>query len=85
MNFVLQIIEEFNKRIGVHPRFSTAGYPASNGIMNRFNEITKQILHHVIRIDPANWNKYIPYLMFAYREVPNYTTSTLQFQLMYGR
>lgn len=35
--------------------------------------------------EPSNWDKFIPYILFAYREVPNETTGFSPFELLYGR
>ncbi|GBN31917.1 Transposon Ty3-G Gag-Pol polyprotein [Araneus ventricosus] len=83
-NFTSQLTKEFD-RLGVSPRFSTPSYPVSNGLVERWNRVFKQMLHHVIRSDPTDWDKHIPYLLFAYREVPNCTTGISPFRLMYGR
>ncbi|CAC5417984.1 unnamed protein product [Mytilus coruscus] len=34
---------------------------------------------------PQTWDEYIPYLLFAYREVPNESTGFSPFELLYGR
>ncbi|GBM61394.1 Retrovirus-related Pol polyprotein from transposon 17.6 [Araneus ventricosus] len=84
-NFTSSLTEEFVKRIGSSPRFSCPGYPASNGLVERWNGVLKNMLHHIIREDPRNWDHQIPFLLFAYREVPNTTTGVSPFRLMYGR
>ena len=33
----------------------------------------------------ANWDKWLPYLLFAYREVPQSSTGFSTFELLYGR
>ncbi|GFY22009.1 retrovirus-related Pol polyprotein from transposon 17.6 [Trichonephila clavipes] len=43
------------------------------------------MIHHVIREDPRSWDRQLPFLLFAYREVPNTTTSVSPFRLLYGR
>ncbi|GFQ67418.1 gag-Pol polyprotein [Trichonephila clavata] len=35
--------------------------------------------------DPRNWDRQLPFLLFAYREVPNTTTGVSPFRLLYGR
>jgi hypothetical protein len=37
------------------------------------------------RSKPKTWDEYIPYLLFAYREVPNENTGFLPFELLHGR
>ncbi|GFT86948.1 integrase catalytic domain-containing protein [Trichonephila clavipes] len=76
---------EFTKRIGSSPRFSCPGYPASNGLVERWNKVLKDMIHHVIREDPRSWDRQLPFLLFAYREVPNTTTGVSPFRLLYGR
>ncbi|CAL1288217.1 unnamed protein product [Larinioides sclopetarius] len=84
-NFTSALTEEFVKRIGSSPRFSCPGYPASNGLVERWNGVLKNMLHHIIREDPRNWDYQIPFLLFAYREVPNITTGVSPFRLMPDR
>ncbi|GBN11068.1 hypothetical protein AVEN_115978-1 [Araneus ventricosus] len=68
-------------RIGSSPRFSCPGYPASNGLVERWNGALKNMLRRIIREDPRNWDNQIPFLLFAYREVPNSTTGVSPFRL----
>ncbi|GFX60518.1 hypothetical protein TNCV_1182371 [Trichonephila clavipes] len=84
-NFKLALTQEFTKRIGSSPRFSCPGYPASNGLVERWNKVLKDMIHHVIREDPRSWDRQLPFLLFAYREVPNTTTGVSPFRLLYGR
>ena len=35
--------------------------------------------------EPGNWDKWLPFLMFAYREVPRETWGFLPLKLVYGR
>lgn len=84
-NFVSALTQEMFRRIGASPRFSAPGHPSSNGLVERFNRVLKNMLHHVIREEPRQWHKVIPFLLWAYREVPNSTTGISPFQLLYGR
>ncbi|XP_055942315.1 zinc finger protein 69 homolog [Argiope bruennichi] len=43
------------------------------------------MLHHVILEEPRTWHTKIPFILWAYREVPNSTTGVAPFQLLYGR
>ncbi|GFU99799.1 retrovirus-related Pol polyprotein from transposon 412 [Trichonephila clavipes] len=84
-NFKSALTQEFTKRIGSSPRFSCSGYPANNGLVERWNKVLKDMIHHVIREDPRSWDRQLPFLLFAYREVPNTTTGVSPFRLLYGR
>ncbi|GFX62485.1 retrovirus-related Pol polyprotein from transposon 412 [Trichonephila clavipes] len=84
-NFRSALTQEFTKRIGSSPRFSCPGYPTSNGLVERWNKVLKDMIHQVIREDPQSWDRQLPFLLFAYREVPNTTTGVSPFRLLYGR
>ncbi|GFV05412.1 gag-Pol polyprotein [Trichonephila clavipes] len=84
-NFKSALTQEFTKRIGSSLRFSCPGYPASNGLVERWNKVLKDMIHHVIREDPRSWDRQLPFLLFAYREVPNTTTGVSPFRLLYCR
>lgn len=43
------------------------------------------MLHHVVHEKGREWDKHVPFLLWAYREVPNETTGRSPFELMYGR
>ncbi|XP_035218477.1 uncharacterized protein LOC118191743 [Stegodyphus dumicola] len=84
-NFNADLTREFEKRLGSSPRFSTPMYPQSNGLVERFNQTLKRMLHHIIREEGRAWHVQIPYALWAYREIPNSTTGVSPFQLLYGR
>ncbi|XP_055944323.1 uncharacterized protein LOC129975294 [Argiope bruennichi] len=84
-NFTAELTKEFEKRIGSSPRFSTPGYPQSNGLVERFNRTLKNMLHNVVREEGRGWHLQIPYVLWAYREIPHSTTGVSPFQLLYGR
>ncbi|GFX79583.1 retrovirus-related Pol polyprotein from transposon 412 [Trichonephila clavipes] len=84
-NFAAELTKEFEKRIGSSPRFSTPGYPQSNGLVERFNRTLKNMLHNVVRDEGRGWHLQIPYVLWAYREIPHSTTGVSPFQLLYGR
>ena len=46
---------------------------------------SKYAQHHAIRESPREWHKVIPYIVWAYREVPNSTTGVASYMLLYGR
>ncbi|GBO25933.1 hypothetical protein AVEN_231232-1 [Araneus ventricosus] len=38
-NFISKLTQEFHKRLGSSPKFSCPGYPASNGLVERYNSL----------------------------------------------
>ena len=51
-----------------------------NGLVERFNGVLKTMLKQ-----PNMWDTYLPYILFAYREVPQGSTGFFPFELLYGR
>ncbi|GFT85886.1 retrovirus-related Pol polyprotein from transposon opus [Trichonephila clavipes] len=43
------------------------------------------MLHNVVRDEGRGWHLQIPYVLWAYREIPHSTTGVSPFQLLYGR
>ncbi|GFO34091.1 Gag-Pol polyprotein [Plakobranchus ocellatus] len=61
------------------------GCTCSNGMVERFNGSLKTMLRKLCMEKPQTWDKMIPAVLFAYREIPNVTTGYPPFMLMYGR
>ena len=43
------------------------------------------MLRKFVSRSQKDWDEYLPYLLFAYREVPQETTGFSPFDLLYGR
>ncbi|GFS88206.1 retrovirus-related Pol polyprotein from transposon 412 [Trichonephila clavipes] len=84
-NFTASLMQEFLKILGACPRFSTPYHPKGNGLIERWNQTLKNMLHHIIREEGRSWHRHIPFLLWGYREVPNAITGTPPFLLMYER
>ncbi|GBN14223.1 hypothetical protein AVEN_99527-1 [Araneus ventricosus] len=65
-----QLTKEFEDRLGASPRFSTPSYPASNGLVEKWYRVFKQMLHHEIlasfmkpvMIEIRSWILYIRHI-----------------------
>ncbi|XP_055932981.1 uncharacterized protein LOC129963003 [Argiope bruennichi] len=84
-NFTSTLTKEFLKVIGTAPRFATPGHPESMGAVERWNKTLKEMLSKNIQENGKDWDIHLPYLLFAYREVPHSTTGLSPFQMVYGR
>ena len=54
-------------------------------MVERFNQTLKAILRKFVSDTGAKWDHWLPYLLFAYREVPQTSTGYSPFELLYGR
>jgi transposase InsO family protein len=64
----------------------TSPYHAmTNGTCERFNGTMKSMLSAVCNKYTDNWDLALPWVLFAYREVPVATLGCSPFELLYGR
>ena len=77
--------DEFRKRVGTTPRFSTPWHPEGFAVIERYNGVIKNMIHHVMRSGTKEWDRTLPFLLWATRETPNATTGLTPFELVYGR
>ena len=84
-NFTSQLLTEIYRMLHVHPIKTTPYHPQTDGLVERFNKTLKSILRKVVNKEGKDWHQLIPYLLFAYREVPQSSTGFSPFELLYGR
>ncbi len=54
-------------------------------MVERFNQTLKSMLRKFVSESGADWDQWLPYLLFAYREVPQASTGFSPFELLFGR
>ena len=73
-NFTSQLLTEIYKMLHVHPIRTTPYHPQTDGLVERFNQTLKSMLRKAATNEGKDWDKLLPYLLFAYREVPQAST-----------
>ena len=53
--------------------------------VERFNETLKEMLRKSAQDNRWDWERLLPYVLFAYREAPQASTGFSPFELLYGR
>ena len=84
-NFVSQLLTEIYRLLHIHPIRTTPYHPQTDGLVERFNKTLKSLLRRAAVDVGKDWDKLLPYLLFAYREVPQASTGFSPFELLYGR
>ena len=84
-NFNSQLLKEVYQLLHIKPIKTTPYHPQTDGLVERFNHTLKSMLRKTATEEGKDWDRLIPYLLFAYREVPQASTGFSPFELLYGR
>ena len=84
-NFMSALLAEMYGLLKIQRLRTTPYHPQCNGLVERFNQTLKSMLRRSATKDGKDWDKLLPYLLFAYREVPQESTGFSPFELLYGR
>jgi len=83
--FTSGIMNEVCRLISVKQKFTSPYNPRCNGLCERINGVLKSMLRKMCAECPREWDRYLPAILFAYREVPQASTGFSPFELLYGR
>ena len=84
-NFTGQLLAEMYRLLHVHSTRTSPYHPQTDRVVERFNKTLKSMLRKVVIQEGKDWDKMIPYVLFAYQEVPHSSTGFSPFELLYGR
>ncbi|KAK7092164.1 hypothetical protein V1264_009758 [Littorina saxatilis] len=83
--FVSDLMKQVNKFLAVKGLTTTPYHAQCNGLVERFNGTLKSMLKKLCHEKPRDWDRFVPALLFAYREVPQESLGFSPFELLYGR
>ena len=66
VQFLSNIVKELMKFMGTEHKPTTSYHPQCNGLTERFNKTFATILRKFVDQDQTNWDKFVPYAVFAY-------------------
>ena len=78
-------MKEVSRKLSIKQLTTTPYHPAYNGLVERINGTLKPILRKFCDEQPKQWSRYIPALLFAYRDTMQDNTGFSPIQLLYGR
>ena len=83
--FTSDVMHEVSRLLSLQQLTTTPWNPRANGLCEKFNGTLKQMLKKMCAERPKDWDRYLPALLFAIREVPQESLGFSPFELMYGR
>ena len=84
-SFNANTVKAMETMLGISPRFSSVYYLQSQGITERANGTIKKMISKFITEFKGQWDKILPFLVFAYNDTANETLGFSPHQLIYGR
>lgn len=69
-----QLLAELYRLLGVKAIRTSPYHTQTDGLVERFNQTLKEMLRKTAHDGGKSWDKQIPYLLCAYREVPQSST-----------
>ena len=73
-NFMSQLLKELYNLLHISQLRTSPYHPQTDGLVKRFNQTLKAMLRKLVDKEGCNWDKMLPYVLFAYHEVPQSTT-----------
>ncbi|XP_062614536.1 uncharacterized protein LOC134276295 [Saccostrea cucullata] len=83
-NFTSALLKDLYEKIKIKGITTTPYHPQANGKVERFNGTLKSMLKKLCMENGEDWDVLLPYVLFAYREVPHEETGFSPFDLLYG-
>ena len=84
-NFTSKLLSEPYRLLKIQAVRTSPYHPQCDGLVERFNQTLKMMLRKFVTKEGKDWDKLLPYVLFAYREVPQASTGFSPFELIYGR
>ena len=81
-NFVSNLMSQLCATLGIRKINSSPYHALTNGLVERMNDTLKSLLRKFVYDTPKTWDKVLPYILFAYREVPEASSGFSPFELV---
>src|ERR1043165_4657999 len=83
--FMSELMQVFLHECNVIQLKSSPYHPQTNGSCEKFNRTLKDMLKAIVEDFPSSWDQILPWVLFAYREVPVQGLGFSSFDLVFGR
>ena len=76
-------MKEVTRIVSIKQLFTTPYNPKCNGLCEKMNGTLKSMLGKMCQERPKDWDRYLPAVLFAYREAPHASTGFSPFELLF--
>lgn len=83
--FTSHMMEEVRRILSIRHLPTTPYHAMGNGLVEKFNGTLKAMLKKMCAEQPKVWDRFLPAVLFAYRETPQVSMGFSPFELLYGR
>ena len=83
--FLSGLMKEVEQLLGFHKVNTSAYHPQTDGLVERFNRTLISMLAKTAQKGGRDWDRRLPYVLFAYRSSMQESTQESPFFLVYGR
>ena len=83
--FVSDLMRDISRLLSVRQLQTTPFHAQCNGLVERWNGTLRRMIQKMAAEKPSDWDRYIPALLFSYREVAQASLGFSPFELVYGR
>jgi len=83
--FVNEVVNELIRSCGVEHKVTSAYYPRTNGLTERYNKTLVETLRKHAEGNPKNWTDWIPYVLLCYRTRVHSVTKFSPAELIFGK
>ena len=81
----IEVMNEVSRLLLLQQLTTIPYQPYSKGPVERFHAMLKRVLLTMCAERPNDWDRYLPALLFAVREIPQESLGFSPFELLYGR
>ena len=84
-NITSQLLQKLYQLVVVKVIKTSPYHPETDGLVEHFNQTLKSMLKKVLVRESHSWGQMVPYVLFAYKEVPQESTRLSHFELIYSK
>ena len=84
-NFMSKVMKQYCETTGIKQLKISPYHPQTDGMVERFNSTFKRLLRKLTQDPNAEWDKCLPYVLWAYRGTIHKTTGFSPYELLFSR